>query len=86
MPAELHRFHGSCRNEHLVPREDLTDLWDWELGGAKVRASSSKEMLQMGKAELNTATAILRGEVEAGQLLQGQGKVSTKISFLFTDD
>lgn len=38
------------------------------------------------EAEFNTENVIPRGEVEARQLLQGQGRVSAKISFLFTDD
>lgn len=70
----------------MVPREGHTDPWDWGLGGAQVSASSSNKMLQMGKAEFDAEAAVLRGEVEAGQLLQGQGRVSAKISFLFTDD
>lgn len=69
-----------------MPREGHTDLLDWGLGGVKVSASGSNKMLQLGKAELNIETVIVRGEVEAGQLLQGQGRVSAKISFLFTDD
>lgn len=62
------------------------DPWDWRLGGVKVSASSSTKMLQMEKAEFNTETVVLGEEVGAGQLLQGQGRVSAKISFLFTDD
>lgn len=68
-----------------MPREGHTGLLDWGLGGAKVSASGSNKMLQMGKAEFNTETVILGGEVETGQLLQGQGRVSAKISYLFTD-
>lgn len=48
--------------------------------------ATPNKMLQTGKAEFNSETVIFGGEVEAGQLLQGQGRVSAKISFLFTDD
>jgi len=51
----------------------------------KVSASGSDKMLQMGKAEFNTETDTGRrgGNRTAAQ---GQGRVSAKISFLFTDD
>lgn len=43
LTAKLYSLHSHCRNEHLVPREGHTDLWDWGLGGAKVSASDPKQ-------------------------------------------
>lgn len=71
--CKVYRLHRSCRNEHLAHRDGHTDLWDWGLGGVKVRASGLNKMLKGSRVQHWDCETQRRGGSKTAASGAGQG-------------